>query len=957
MENEHEDFELALRNCESEPIHIPGHIQSHGALLVVSPDLSEVLQVSANIEQFLGITTDCALGNSLSAVLGEENAQKIPDLPIRGDSQPSVPTLFRLNDGAETSDLIGEVHRVRGDWVIEIEPSNKSEREHFASLFVSIRDALWDSDTEQNLATYCRLVADQVRRLTGFDRALVYRFDHNWNGEVLAESRNDRLPSLLGHHFPASDIPAQARDLYVRNAFRALADIDAPTVSLDPSTHPLTGEALDMSHCVFRSMSPIHIEYLRNMGARASMSISLIVGGKLWGLIACHHVDPKHVPFDVRGLALFIGTTASVKLNNLESSARGDYLERVQQTLLSVTRQITKCGDVEKALSTAEGDILGLFNATGSIVCINGRRYGIGQVPSAEQVDTLVNWLSDNCDGDVFVTDCLQHQYPAAGACAEVCAGLLAVRLDSHFSNFTLWFRKETVQSIPWAGEPQKSLVRSDYGLRIAPRTSFAQWVEEQHNHSLPWTATEAESAQIFAQMVNEMLTQTALKLNAPTEARLKFLADHDHLTGLPNRRLLTEKLNSAVASAEANNRDLAVLFIDLDHFKAINDTLGHLAGDRYLQEIAQRLKANLRHDDTLGRWGGDEFVAVIERLRSREPLEDTLARLRSRLSAPLRLEEHDITPSASIGVARYPEDGTNALRLMQAADSAMYRIKKSGRQVLELNRQTPSQPPEVSFELGWQLHRALTERELQLHYQPQFRTDTGALVGLEALLRWNHPAHGLIKPPAFLPTAEGVGVMRKIGDWVLQTVCGRIAEWQPIMPPSSVIAMNVAPAELDSEFAERAVQAVNVAGIAAERLSFELTEHALERRQDVIAVLRQCTDAGIRLTIDEFGTGYMSLAQLRELSISNFKIDQRFVNGAITDERDAAIVRSVVAIGASLGIDTIAQGVETQEQLEFLRSEGVGVVQGFLLGQPMSEDEVPEFLTSDATVAALIRG
>lgn len=552
MKSERDEFLFALMNCASEPIHVPGQIQSKGALMVVSADLSQVLQASANLEDFLGVTTSFALGKSLASLVGFDNTQKVRDLPIRGDLQPSIPTVFEFDSGSMNGDLVAEVHRVCGDWVIELEPSDAAERQRSASLLVSIRDALWQADAEQDQIEYCRIVADQMRVLTGFDRVMVYRFDQDWNGEVVAESGSGRLPSLMGHHFPAADIPAQARDLYTRNLFRALADTDAAPVGLEPAAHPMTGRALDMSYATLRSMSPVHIDYLRNMGARASMSISLMVDGKLWGLIACHHAGPRSVPFDVRGLAMVIGTMASLKLTNLESSARSDFLAQVQQSLLSITREVGQSRGIQKALSIVDADIRGLFKASGSIVGIDGRRYEFGEVPSVARVDALITWLNEHCESTVCHTDCLRDAYPAAGEYTDVVAGLLAVRLDDDYTNFSLWFRKEAVRSIPWAGEPRKSLVQNGGPPRIEPRRSFARWVEEQRGHSAAWTDTEAESAHAFTQMLTEVLTQTPLKSNGEAKALLRAQSLQSDINDAAQylRSVLPEDLTGPVSAA-----------------------------------------------------------------------------------------------------------------------------------------------------------------------------------------------------------------------------------------------------------------------------------------------------------------------------------------------------------------------------------------------------------------------
>ncbi len=939
-------FLEALRHCESEPIHTPGSIQPDGALVVVSVANNRVLQVSANVEQVLGVAPQAALGRTLAELVGDGNARRLHDLPVRGDRQPSVPTIFRFDPQQGRPDLAVQVHRVDQDWVIELENCVEADQRHFNQLLVATRDALWESDVECDIVRYCQLIAEQVREVTGFDRAMAYRFDQDWNGEVIAESRNDRLPSLLGHHFPASDIPAQARRLYVRNLVRVLSDVDATPVPLLPATHPDTGEALDMSFAVLRSMSPIHVRYLRNMGARATLSISLMQSGRLWGLIACHHTEPLRVPFQVRELAEFIAKSVSIKLGSLESAERSAFMQQVQETLVEINRRMGRSGDIGDVLTQLGSHILGLLGASGGIIAIGGRRYPFGRVPGADDVDLLVDWLRDHSDSELFHTDCLAADYLPGAGCAERASGLLAVRLDPQYKNYTLWFRPERVRRIPWAGNPEKSLVDDRDGYRLEPRRSFDRWVEEQRGCALPWTALQIESAQALSLTLIEVLTQKALISEAKrSEARLNYLANHDQLTRLPNRLLLKEKLETALMHAEANDEELAVLFIDLDHFKSVNDKLGHLVGDRYLQEVAARLQGSLRHNDILARWGGDEFVAVIERLRGDEAVEEAIHRLSAQLCRPMQLDGHHVIPSASIGVARFPEDGADAVELLQAADAVMYQQKEKKRSGLLIDDADPNESPQVSFELGWQVNRALTESELVMYYQPQFQIEGRTLVGLEALLRWQHPTRGLLMPQEFLPAAEGLGLTREVVNWVLGNVCRQIAEWDSLLPAGVTVAVNAGPGLIDRDFAETVLKAARAECISSERLSIEITEESLERRADVAAALEHLAAAGVALAVDDFGTGYLSLAQLRKLPISCFKIDKEFIDGVPGDHRDEAIVRGVVALAGGLGITTLAEGVENEDQFDFARSAGVDRVQGFYASHPIPSDEVPRYL------------
>jgi len=946
VDSESRAFREALKLCESEPIHIPGAIQPDGALMVVSAETTRVRQVSANLEQVLGVGVKDSLGVPLAALVGDDNVQRLRELPLRGDRSPSVPTIFTFDARQGRPDLAVQVHRVDGDWVIELETCDEADQRYFNQLLVSTRDALWESDVESDVERYCQRVADQVREVTGFDRAMAYRFDQDWNGEVIAESRNDRLPSLLGHHFPASDIPAQARRLYLRNLVRVLADVDADPVPLVPTTHPETGRELDMTFAALRNMSPIHIRYLRNMGARATLSISLLQNGRLWGLIACHHSERRTVPFQVRELAEFIAKSASIKLGSLEAVERTAFMQQVQETLVEINLHMGRTSDIGDVLVSLGSRILDLLGASGGIIAIDGRQYPFGLVPDAEDIDALVDWLRENADSEIFHTDQLATECAAGAACGERAAGLLAVRLDPEIKNFTLWFRPERAREIPWAGNPAKSLVDDPAGSRLEPRTSFDRYVEEQRGRALPWTAIQIESAQALSLTLIEVLTQQVLISEAKrSEARLNHLANHDHLTGLPNRLLLKRSLEAALVNAEANNEELAVLFIDLDHFKSVNDKLGHLVGDRYLQEIAGRLRTSLRRDDILARWGGDEFVAVIERLHGDEAVDDAISRLFSQLRQPMRLDGHYVTPSASIGLARFPEDGSTAEELLQVADAGMYRQKEQKHAVVLDDGVDANESPYVSFEMGWQVNRALTESELVLHYQPQFQIEGRALVGLEALLRWQHPTRGLLLPQDFLPAAEGLGLIREVSNWVVGSVCRQIAEWDAILPPGVTVAVNAGAGRIDLEFADLVLKVLRQEGISPNRLTIEVTEEALERRAEAAEALQMLASAGIALAVDDFGTGYLSLAQLRGLPISCFKIDKEFIDGIPGGHKDEAVVRGVVALAGGLGISTLAEGVETVEQFEFARAAGVDRVQGFYASHPIPSDAVPRYL------------
>jgi EAL domain-containing protein (putative c-di-GMP-specific phosphodiesterase class I) len=352
-----------------------------------------------------------------------------------------------------------------------------------------------------------------------------------------------------------------------------------------------------------------------------------------------------------------------------------------------------------------------------------------------------------------------------------------------------------------------------------------------------------------------------------------------------------------------------------------------------------------LRLEDTLARWGGDEFVIIAENIGNRESVAEMINRLQTLLATPMLFEGHDVVPAASIGIAVYPEDGLDAGKLVQAADAAMYRAKEKGRNRFEFYTGDLTESARRRFDLGWELRQALIQHQFVLHYQPKCLASSGKAVGLEALIRWQHPVRGLLQPMEFLPTAEEIGLMGDIGYWVLQAVCQQINDWGSLFPANVTVALNIAPSQLEAGFADRALEIVVKSGVPTAQLEFEITEGALERRNDIVEMLHCLVNAGISLSVDDFGTGYSSLSHLRDLPVSCFKIDKSFVDGVPGDKKDVAIVRTIVALGGSLGITTVAEGVETLDQLTFLQQEGVPTIQGYYFSKPIPAKDVCAFV------------
>jgi diguanylate cyclase (GGDEF)-like protein/PAS domain S-box-containing protein len=428
---------------------------------------------------------------------------------------------------------------------------------------------------------------------------------------------------------------------------------------------------------------------------------------------------------------------------------------------------------------------------------------------------------------------------------------------------------------------------------------------------------------------------------------RMSYLAQHDDLTDLPNRILLGDRLAQAIALAHRHRKKLALLFLDVDRFKHINDSLGHVVGDCLLQSVARRLTASVRMSDTVSRQGGDEFVVLLSEMNHAKDAAVIAEKILLTLARPHHINEHELHVTASIGIVTYPDDGTQAETLMKNADFAMYHAKDAGRNNYQFFK------PDMNFraierqsiENG--LRHALEREEFLLHYQPKIDLETGLIVGVEALIRWRHPERGLVSPAQFIPVAEECGFIVPIGRWVLREACRQARMWQEYGLPELRVAINISAVELRAkDFVAEVRRILAKTGLAPHYLELELTETFLmQDSKSTAAVLQDLKDIGVHLALDDFGTGYSSLSYLKRFPIDTLKIDQSFVRDIATDADDASIVSAVISMGRSLHMRVIAEGIETQEQLEFLRRHNCPYGQGYFFSPPLGAWEFAQLL------------
>ena len=435
----------------------------------------------------------------------------------------------------------------------------------------------------------------------------------------------------------------------------------------------------------------------------------------------------------------------------------------------------------------------------------------------------------------------------------------------------------------------------------------------------------------------------TEKKLAAEREI---YLAHFDQLTGLPNRTLLQDHFKYALSMAERSVENLAIVFLDLDHFKDINDTLGHSVGDRLLVEMARRLKSAMREADTVSRMGGDEFIFILPKT-DENGAAHLVKKLIEVVSAPCQIEQHQLIVTPSIGIAIYPEDGTDMEVLSQNADAAMYQAKQAGRNGYRFFTQAMQIQSARHLQLANELRQAITRNQLQLNYQPQISVQDGHLVGVEALLRWHHPELGTISPAEFIPIAEDTGLIIPIGEWVLRTALMQMKIWLERGFVSMTMAVNLSAVQFRQANLPDTVSGILAeVGLSPEYLELELTEAvAMDDPQAATAMMDSLHERGIRLSIDDFGTGYSSLSYLKRFRVSKLKIDQSFVRDITDDPEDKAIVVAIINLASGLGMHTVAEGVETAAQLAFLRLQGCDEVQGYYFSKALTSDDFETFV------------
>ncbi len=573
--------QVYLANCEPEPIHAPGNIQPHGALLVLQDPELKILQASRNVEQFLGIPAPSLINRHLSVLFDGEQIDRL-------NSYASQENIEIINPIKLSVEILGQpvvfdstIHRNDGVLILELEPTTSNDAELPFGFYHLIKSTILKLKQSSDFGETTAILAQQVRKVTGYDRVMIYQFEPDESGVVIAEDKREELEPFLGLHYPASDIPELARKLYYTNWLRLIVDVNYQPVEILPKNNPITNAPLDLSYSLLRSVAPVHLEYLQNMGVSATLCISLITEKRLWGLIVCHHYSPRSVPFKIRKFCEFLGQLMSVELaarHERESQRYRERIKIIQDKLKGISFSVDQANLIEYFQQNAE-NLLELVNAKGAAIYLEDNLTLIGTTPPAQAVGKLKNWLVKHSRKEIFYTNHLAQVYAKAREFKDIASGLLAISIFLNQTSYHIfWFRPEVIQTVNWAGDPDKNIcVGSDGRLQLSPRNSFQLWKQTVIEKSIPWKQLEIDAAlELRNTLMLALLEFSKAALQAAAEraevanrAKSQFLAKMSHELRTP--------LNAILGFTQLMTRDTSLLPQQLEQLKIINRSGEHL--------------------------------------------------------------------------------------------------------------------------------------------------------------------------------------------------------------------------------------------------------------------------------------------------------------------------------------------------------------------------------------------
>ena len=929
---------VTLSNCDREPIHTPSSIQPHGVLIVSQDGDEQIVYVSENSREMLGVDACFILQQTTSSFFGEKATAAIEASLLEEQTLTNrVLTLILPVAGDIRFDCV--VHRANGMLYIELQPGCEDDLRTVSGRTQAIIQRFRTSHTLKDL---CATAAASIRRATGYDRVMIYRFEHDAHGQIVAEDKAEDMDSFLGLHFPASDIPVQARKMYLLQKQRVIVDVAYRAVPL--LAHPsilrdgiVVDQPIDMTFCELRGISPMHLEYLTNMGIQATLCISLIHEDRLWGMVVCHHRMAKRPTPAVRAMTSLLGELMSMLITVMEQSERYSESLEKQRLLDDLNAVVRKEGSVAASLRECASQLLALMNASGACLRLNGESHMFGKVPV--RADAIMCAFRSRLVDGLAASDEIGAIFPEFADCSATASGALMVEFINRPDDGVIWFREEVASTVCWGGNPDIAKESSIQTSTLSPRQSFAAWEQIQRGKSRPWTKSEMDATRELQRVVTASMLHRA-------EADLAKLSQYDPLTNLPNRRMLLDQLTEWHASGTTEPASL--LFMDLDNFKTVNDSLGHDVGDELLKLVAKRLIKCAEDKHLVARLGGDEFVLFCRNTTAHESTAVAEAIIKGFIE-PFLLKGQPFRTMGSIGIAMVGGSGQmNHADSLRAADSAMYIAKQNGgNQAVVYERPHHDKIVRQHF-LEQALFQALGRNEFEIVYQPQVDVLTSNPIGFEALLRWRHAEFGMVMPGEFIPIAEKLGLISEIGYWVLEQSLRQIRTWRDHFNAHLSISVNISAQQVIRPDCCSLIQKLLLqTGAPASALCLEVTETIL--MQDLaVDQIKRLRALGVRMSIDDFGTGYSSLAYLQRIPIDEVKLDRSLILGVGEDARKTALVGAIVQLAHTLDLQVVAEGIECTEQWTALSALACDCAQGYFLSRPISAEEIERWLIEE---------
>lgn len=835
----------------------------------------------------------------------------------------------------------------------------------------------------QHLEEIAELIATQVQVFLGLDRVVVYQFDRQHNGQVIAEACDEtRLPTLRGLSFPAGDIPPPARQLLLKARQRVIVDVVSKHKILLSTQASATEHRPRQEDIRYAPVDPCHLQYLLGMGVLSSITFSIVHQGQLWGLLVGHHSDSRHFSeAELQTVQLWVDQLSVALAQDLlrqQVQHHQNQARLVHKIDLLLAQEALTAEHWQKLLQVmadaldAEG--CRLYILPGSLddqglVCTHGVQPAVDleseaiwmpfcraltqtheTTPSsdaegaAEQppmlISTAQSW-ENHADGQ-FLADL----FAPTGISAVLVA---PIYWQYEVMGYLSFFRLAREVEITWAGQ------HSDDPRDQLPRASFAAW-REQQRQVRPWQVPDLEIASAAGRHLYMGVMGHWVKL------RVTQRSAHDVMTQLPNWLLFNKQLHLSLLQCLRQGKGIAVGILNLEQFKRINTTYGHTVGNYLLKSVAHRLEdcLNLHSQQDmdaeclmLARWHSDKFALLLPATGGQETIHHYAQTLLDSLRRPFLLHGEDVYLTASLGIAVAPYDGDTAEVLIKHAESAMHRATQQGHHRYLLYTSISGVEDNLSRQrLANDLYRALTQQELLLYYQPQASLQGEGAIGLEALVRWQHPQLGLVPPDRFIPIAEEMGLISQLDEWVLRTACLQYRQWRQAGLQPLQLSINLSAAQFDSaQLIDLVGEVLQDTGIEPAELELEITEETLTRDlQHAAKILGQLKEMGIKVALDDFGTGYSSLNVLKHFPVDTLKIDKSFMRDCPQDPQDAAIVETMIALGQALNLTVLAEGIETAEQVSWLQGLDCDRLQGYYLARPQPADAIFQWLQAQAS-------